>query len=252
MIKKDIEAILKNKIFYVCLIIISGYYLVQTSFAWGFNDAAGFLFSAIYSNISILPLIIGLPSSFLIYEEFTNGNILMSLPRTSRKKYIASKLFAGWLQGFLLTFLSLSLFLLFIIFMAKEPMDFTGQYYYSQGVLGWLVRHNLGNLSIPLSLFLISCYGGNWPMMGIAVAALINNRYAVIFVPYLMIQVLSHILGRLNLERFSDGFFYTLIFNHVENEVFMEIAYSLFWFTIAFIMLMIGLNKKRNTGIWKN
>jgi len=107
MIKKDIEAILKNKIFYVCLIIISGYYLVQTSFAWGFNDAAGFLFSAIYSNISILPLIIGLPSSFLI-------------------------------------------------------------------------------------------------------------------------------------------------FNHVENEVFMEIAYSLFWFTIAFIMLMIGLNKKRNTGIWKN
>lgn len=85
MIKKDIEAILKNKIFYVCLIIISGYYLVQTSFAWGFNDAAGFLFSAIYSNISILSLIIGLPSSFLIYEEFTNGNILMSLPRTSRK-----------------------------------------------------------------------------------------------------------------------------------------------------------------------
>lgn len=249
MLKKDLGAIFSNKLTYVCIFLLYAFFMINTRNVWGYGYLSGIIYMANSNNIDIIALLMVLPASFLICDEYRYHNVMMHITRTSPRNYIVGKLFAGWISGFIMCLLAYLFFILTMGIMSKEAIDIVADSY-SFGIRERLHEHHLDLLAHLLQISLISCYAGNWPMIGIALSAVFKNRQLVLFLPYIILQLSQVMINHLGWYQLADGNFSTMQFYTGNNEILYQTSYSLFWFLLSYCILRVGLKKKQNSGIW--
>lgn len=139
------------------------------------------------------PVIAAAPCSATFYNDFGSGYCKFILPRTSRIKYLLSKIFTCGVTGGLAVFLPN--FILFIYLFAFGKPHSSGMDILQGSILGAIEYTNNG-LNVMIILLLLSfLFGFAWSLIGLAVSAFIPNKYVALVAPFLIYFALSTALS---------------------------------------------------------
>lgn len=139
------------------------------------------------------PVIAAAPCSATFYNDFGSGYCKFILPRTSRIKYLLSKIFTCGVTGGLAVFLPN--FILFIYLFAFGKPHSSDMNILQGSTLGAIEYTNNG-LNVMIILLLLSfLFGFAWSLIGLAVSAFIPNKYVALVAPFLTYFALSTTLS---------------------------------------------------------
>lgn len=159
--------------------------------------------TSFYTPFSLFAALLAtLPFADSFLDDRNHGFINSIIMRVPYRKYLAAKSIAvGLVGGVSIAF---SLLLMFLLLALIGPVDFAARGYYSNstqilvepvGPLGWLYNTNpFGYLTFLLATAF--AFGFVYALLGLAVSALINNRYVVLAAPLVFFQLLSYLEER--------------------------------------------------------
>lgn len=139
------------------------------------------------------PAIAAIPCSTAFYNDYGTGYCKFILPRTSRLKYLLSKVIICGITGGLA--LSIPIFLLYV-FLWLFGNPHTSDMNLLQGsVLGNIEYANNGLNVMIVLLALTFLFGIAWSLVGLTVSAFIPNKFAAIAAPFMIYFALSTVLS---------------------------------------------------------
>lgn len=139
------------------------------------------------------PVIAAAPCSAAFYNDFGSGYCKFILPRTSRIKYLLSKIFTCGITGGLAVFLPNFVFFIFLFAFGKEH---SSDINLLQGSVLGNIEHTNNGLNVMVILLLLSfLFGIAWSLIGLAVSAFIPNKYVALVAPFMIYFALSTALS---------------------------------------------------------
>ncbi|MGW5983713.1 membrane-spanning protein [Bacillus mycoides] len=179
----------------------------------------------------VFPLLASIAYSDSYVEDIKSGFIKNILVRYSKTKYLITRFLINFVLGgiVVITPLLINLLLYTIMIPSIEPNAFLGANIVSdRGFLPELY-FNHPNLHITFRIFICFLFGGVFASIGLACSIIVQNRYAVVIIPFIMYIFLDIIATSMKLEKFSPIVF-----------IFYDIPYSSTIFIFAVIMLGIS------------
>lgn len=193
--------------------------------------------------ISIFPLLIVLPTCWLMYYEKKDNFLMYTITRADKKEYLFSKWIVISLSSFMIIFISMFIGVLIAIYINPEIDHIkthfdsvTGEY------VPMAARHVFGKIFVDKPLlygFLLSLWRGLLSIiittMGFVFSLYIDNIFIVLTGPFIYYVLENFILSILNLEnyRFVTAFSPDLV-SYNSINIFSFLAAPLF--AIVFII----------------
>ncbi len=139
------------------------------------------------------PVIAAAPCSAAFYNDFGSGYCKFILPRTSRIKYLLSKIFTCGITGGLAIFIPN--FILYIYLFAFGKPHSSDMNILQGSILGAFEYTNNGLNVMIILLFLSFLFGFAWSLIGLTVSAFIPNKYVALVAPFMIYFALSTMLS---------------------------------------------------------
>lgn len=156
-----------------------------------------------YTPFSLFAALLAtVPFADSLLDDRNHGFLRFIALRTPYRKYLAAKALATGLAGGVS--MVLAILLMFGLLILIGPVDFSTQTFFSNstmnpagpwGPLGWLYRESP---YIYLAFLLVTAlsFGFVYALLGLAVSAMINNRYVALAAPLVLFQVLTYLETR--------------------------------------------------------
>lgn len=139
------------------------------------------------------PVIAAAPCSAAFYNDFGSGYCKFILPRTSRIKYLLSKVFICGITGGLAVFLPN--FILFVYLLTFGKPHSSDMNILQGSILGGIEYANNGLNVIMILLLLSFLFGSAWSLIGLTVSAFIPNKYVALVAPFMIYFAMSTTLS---------------------------------------------------------
>lgn len=139
------------------------------------------------------PAIAAIPCGAAFYNDYSTGYLKAILPRTSRVKYLFSKILICAVTGGLALALPNLMYDVFLWIAAKPHTPENG---FLQGSVFESIEFQNDGLNVMLILLLLAfLFGAAWSLVGLAMSAFIPNKFAAIAAPFMIYFALSTLLS---------------------------------------------------------
>ena len=197
------------------------------------------LTTSIGTSMLILPIVTALPFVGSYSTDAHSGYIYFTLPRTTKRKYMLTKVTVAAISGFVMVFIALSVFFITSIVInpnvlnhPKQIWQVFGGYWDEYVVAGkeWVV---LLAKSIALCF-----YGALWPVLGLALSTMISNKYFVLAMPFFISEIVAYV------TQYTEMLLLQLdnlpLRGSISNLVYGGVPYALcYWFVLIFVLSII-------------
>ena len=250
IINEELDRAFRNPRFIIIFIIALASFMIgsyRLPVPPGLNPVNRLLASLYFGNFSFLAALLAtLPFADSFLDDLNQGFLRMIVQRTSYRKYIWAKLLSVALAGGVSLLLAeLVIFLCGINRLSDWTTmigSFQGSFYLGQpqGLLGGLYSVNP---LLYLAYLLVSAFGFGavYALLGLAISAVIHNRYVVLAAPLVLVQVFSFLEERaLHLTPALNPLNSLLPFNANRYEGTFSLGAQLVQFGVVLSLSVIG------------
>lgn len=146
----------------------------------------------------LIPVI---PYATSFSDEYNSGYFRLALIRSKRNKYCFSKVLSTFLSGgiaMLVPFLLITLLIIAIGVPTTQAVSFSEDYYIN--TIWSQYMYSCGGAWVLLGrLILAFLFGAVWALVGLAISAIIPNRYIILLGPFVIYQALWMLCSKMQI-----------------------------------------------------
>lgn len=199
------------------------------------------------------PIIAILPFNGIYHDESKSGFIRFVILRTSRRKYIFSKIFSSMLTSFSAMFTGTALFGLFCRFLPATLSPFGIQTDAENYSLWEKLEVNGGFfLALFISCLMLGLFSAVWSIAGLATSAMVSSKFFSFVLPFMIFSLLGYISREFwHISNDVGAFVYRMTPQFISSPSYGDIRQLLLAlladavYAAIFILLFSHLVKKR-------
>lgn len=251
MLRRDLKNAIFNPYFLVCIVVATVLLIQSAMDNWGSSaDANGLTGSLFYTCelgyiMLAIPILSALPFSESYYDEKHTGSYYSVIIRGNKKSYLYGKLFAAFVSGFLIMFLSCIVFEFVILIHEQGSITYGGLWMLSSyDFYAKMLSGSQGVIVLLAKILLVSAYGGIWGLFGMVASFFVHNRYIIAVVPFFAERFLMYFLTFLGIEKWHPYVITLPVRGDILDQMFGGIVFGVIYVVVFCLVMVIVANKR--------